>query len=204
MLEIGIQQAMESQDLSERECSASAIARAVADQLQKPTQTNSNENKLLASTGLILGNRDVWRIDPTGQFWKCHAAVAGADAYRVEELLYDKIDNGARTSGESEISSYLSKLSSDEAIRLACDCLMDRIRELLPPSSSQYEIEESDEPLSETPVLSSSSQKSSGPRLFWYGVVLHYGDTNTMKKRTKPKRRIHRGVLTPFASQSMV
>ena len=233
MIEISINEALESSSQS-GPLSSSTMARALADRLQKPTQTASNslEGKLLASTALIIGggkgrnSREIWRIDPTAQFWKCHAAVAGADSHRIEEILCDKIYDGIHRKGlkQNDISSYLHTLSSEEAIQLACDCLLDHFVELLPPSdvsedeSKDESVEQPssetvespiEEPPSSKPPLSSRPRSSSPnttakqrPRLFWYGVMLEYGDdehtstSNNKKKNSRPKRRIYNGAFT--------
>ena len=94
---------------------AGQLARFVADQLQVPTQTvgGKSGDGLLQSFCLIVGNGELWRVDPTGQFWKCQAAVIGKSAIRAEEELYKQLQN----------TTDWSSLSTEEALKLLLNCL---------------------------------------------------------------------------------
>lgn len=179
LAKLGVE-ALEMQGRTEPNVRASTVAKNLANQLQSPTQQSGGSDPLLASTAVILGNRELWRIDPTGQFWKCHAVAVGAEADRVEEILYQRLWDGAQSfHNGTTIQQYMYILTPDEALKLACDCIFERLVALLPPVSS-------------TTSSSNTTPKASDslPRVFWHAVVLDY--TN-VSKSGKPKRQVHRG-----------
>ena len=85
---------------------SSLLARKIADMLQIPTQdVSANSGRVLSSSALVIGmnevmsssdasagdttscnhyNHEIWRIDPTGQFWNCQGAAVGRGAGLVE------------------------------------------------------------------------------------------------------------------------
>lgn len=123
-------------------------------------------------------------MDPTGQFWKCHAVVLGRDADRAEEALYQKLveqqrveedDDKKDSSGTPlDLGEFLETLDSDEAVRLACDC-METI--VCPPTTN-------------------NKQPSSSPRssVHWKAVILEY---NAKDASSKPRRRTQFGAFLP-------
>ncbi|KAG7351756.1 proteasome subunit [Nitzschia inconspicua] len=69
--------------------SAKKLARDMANLLQVATQDLRKATiPLLASSLVILGQDEIWRIDPTGQFWNCHLTVIGQDSDAVETSLF--------------------------------------------------------------------------------------------------------------------
>mmetsp|Transcript_15382 Transcript_15382/g.23835 ORF Transcript_15382/g.23835 Transcript_15382/m.23835 type:complete len:149 (+) Transcript_15382:96-542(+) len=86
---------------------------------------------------------NLWRVDPTGQFWSCDAAAVGKGSGDVEKSLMQKIvawklsslkgNEGNDISVEDMLSSlsngdtvsYLGPLSVGEALKVACDCLIE-------------------------------------------------------------------------------
>lgn len=87
--------------------SASLVARHVADQLHRPTQTLS-AGPMLASSALIIENDNLWRVDPTGQFWKCRAACVGKGAQLAENYLVEHMKD---------------LMTVEESIRICHDCI---------------------------------------------------------------------------------
>mmetsp|Transcript_18682 Transcript_18682/g.28311 ORF Transcript_18682/g.28311 Transcript_18682/m.28311 type:complete len:179 (+) Transcript_18682:38-574(+) len=110
-----------------------------------PNDSQSPDNDALA----------LWRVDPTGQFWRLDASAVGRGAASVEsELLrrvrswktktnkqlqddgIDNVDDGDDGDGgdESEcdilredVRAYLGGLSVEEAVEMATDCFVDGI-----------------------------------------------------------------------------
>jgi 20S proteasome alpha/beta subunit len=67
------------------------------------------DNELrLQSQVLIWDSSSIWRVDPSGQFWKCRAAVIGRSRHRLEEIL---------------VEGWKDNMSEQEAIRLAVSCI---------------------------------------------------------------------------------
>ncbi|KAG7365858.1 proteasome subunit [Nitzschia inconspicua] len=72
--------------------SAKRLARDMANLLQVGTQDLRKATiPLLASSLVVLGQKEIWRIDPTGQFWNCHLTVIGQDSDAVEASLYQSL-----------------------------------------------------------------------------------------------------------------
>jgi len=92
-----------------------------------------------------LRGHNLWRIDPTGQFWKCHAAAVGKGAGNVEAMFLRKVEKWKRDGMETEqrrlaedqtqeleslvntltnkdVRGYFRTLSFEEAMVLACRC----------------------------------------------------------------------------------
>mmetsp|Transcript_4728 Transcript_4728/g.6844 ORF Transcript_4728/g.6844 Transcript_4728/m.6844 type:complete len:293 (-) Transcript_4728:69-947(-) len=84
----------------------SLLARHLADHLQRPTQQASGT--ILASQALIWDDSYIWRVDPSGQFWKCRAAVIGCLRHKVENLLLER---------------WKDNMTEDEALQLATECI---------------------------------------------------------------------------------
>mgnify|MGYP001104010599 CR=1 FL=1 len=88
----------------------------------------------------------LWRVDPTGQFWRLDASAIGRGCSEVEKEFIRrvkvwKMNRNGSTSGEStnyhdmpeldtsivrniDVRSYLSSLSVLDAVQLATDCLV--------------------------------------------------------------------------------
>lgn len=70
------------------------VARSLADRRQRATQ-QADEDGLLNATALVLDPRQqedgVWRVEPTGQFYSCQAAVVGRKAHVAEANLLAQV-----------------------------------------------------------------------------------------------------------------
>lgn len=143
-----------------------ALVRRIADMAQSSTQTlGSKYGRMLSSSLLAMGvqqllpnddegrNGDklcIWRVDPTGQFWKCEASAAGRGTVEVEAELLTRVqqwkkknevmpltNDGSIDNSElddqdvritnNDVRSYLSSLTEDDAVRVASDCLVNGI-----------------------------------------------------------------------------
>ena len=78
----------------------SVLARNVADIVQGTTQSiRSRAGSMLAASAIIVdtkageggGDSQIWRIDPSGQFWSCDAATVGRGAGVAEAFLLKEI-----------------------------------------------------------------------------------------------------------------
>ncbi|KAL3798817.1 hypothetical protein HJC23_004605 [Cyclotella cryptica] len=134
----------------------STLARRIADLAQSSTQSlGGKSGRMLSSSLLVVGpneertNNDdycgdddfvIWRVDPTGQFWKLDASAVGRAAINVESELLDKVrkwmkNNNKQTDSEepevdisnADTNAYLSSLSVEEAVTVANDCLVNGI-----------------------------------------------------------------------------
>jgi len=140
----------------------SLVARHVADMVQIPTQSVVDEDhpKMLASSAVLVGMEMgyddeepelpcIWRIDPTGQFFKCDMVAVGraahiAESYLIRFCLHRMLgiseeDDDKEPEDESEISmqevvdqEYLinsdiqkvcNSLSTTQALKLAYRCI---------------------------------------------------------------------------------
>jgi len=109
---------------------------------------------------------EVWKIDPSGRFWACHATALGGGADSAESYLLDQIrhnflkkrnikENKVENYEEGEefghneeeekkpviitegiVESYLNSLSSVDGMKLACECLMQAV---IPPGGWKFE-----------------------------------------------------------------
>ena len=133
------------------------LARNVADMIQIPTQSiGTRSGSMLAASALIVDAAsegcNIWRIDPTGQFWSCDAAAVGKGAGVAESFLLkeiarrmkspanvedtevdeeeeedfddDGIDDGMASLTNQDVKKFLLSLSVDEAIALAQKCVL--------------------------------------------------------------------------------
>lgn len=78
---------------------------------------------VLQSAAIIMGDHQLWRIDPTGQFWNCHAAVVGREADKVEEAIVTKLLERMATENVTDFGDFLKSLPCQKALELVCDCL---------------------------------------------------------------------------------
>ena len=89
-----------------------ALVRRIADMAQSSTQNLGGKyGRMLSSSLLAMGVQDqpqqqtnhetdqndyddklcLWRVDPTGQFWKCDASAVGRGTVEVEEELLNRV-----------------------------------------------------------------------------------------------------------------
>jgi hypothetical protein len=124
------------------------------------------------SSAVILGNDQIWRIDPTGQFWKCHAVALGRDADRAEADLYRRIMERLSSNGDDDdddVAAFLKNSTVDEVVALACECMESVLW-----------------PMKKTP------NPAAGNAIHWKAVILEYGPDVS-----KPNRLIRRGAFLP-------
>lgn len=107
---------------------AAVVARRIADQYQVLTQKKgaTNGGSILPTTCLIVDNcknRDIpssiWRVDPNGQFWQCHAVVVGRGA--TAQMEQEFMDFLTPTDGKMmvDIEHQLRQLTMEESLTLA-------------------------------------------------------------------------------------
>ena len=126
---------------SEGDWSVGGLARQCADQLQVRTQ-KADEGDVLPVAVLLVDARQIWRVDPTGQFWKFQAVASGRHAARVEQLLRDKVAASVGTSGDDDddkklssslpLRSLIANLSTQEALRIATECVVEAYETQVP------------------------------------------------------------------------
>ncbi len=115
---------------------ASSLARSLADACQIQSQ-KASEGNLLACSGLLVQDNELWRVDPNGQFWKCHATVLGRGAtIRSEEMLLNllagrntlvntsKDDEYNRTWTQVEIQDVFDQITEDDALAAATETIL--------------------------------------------------------------------------------
>jgi len=130
--------------------SSGLMARKIADMVQGATQSMTTQ--IFASGAIIMGGNDlldskntqppIWRIDPTGQFFNCHAAAVGRGAGNAEATILEHVAKYKRqlesersnldndediqslltTLTNNEVKSCLQTLSFEDATVLACRC----------------------------------------------------------------------------------
>lgn len=90
----------------------------------------------------------IWRLDPTGQFWKLDASAVGRAAINVESELLNKVRKWMMKKYEqmyleeskvdisnADMKAYLSSLNVEEAVRVANDCIINGIMSTMKRSS---------------------------------------------------------------------
>jgi len=111
------------------------LARQLADQLQVKTQKDGD---VLPVALLFIDANVIWRVDPTGQFWKFQAVASGRHAARVEQLLLEKLiiiqqdnnddddddDNKHPTPSSRKLKSIIGEMSTREALQMATECVL--------------------------------------------------------------------------------
>jgi hypothetical protein len=76
-----------------------------------------------------VGSNDIWQVDPTGQFWQCHAAIIGRAADKARSHLLELIATHASstttsTDHEHHVPlSYLNDISTRQALVIARECI---------------------------------------------------------------------------------
>ncbi|KAL3939492.1 MAG: hypothetical protein SGBAC_005798 [Bacillariaceae sp.] len=157
---------------------ASLLARHLADQLQIPTQ-NQGQTEMLASFGLLAGGNNgdgesLWRLDPTGQFWKCQAAVIGCHANKAEAILYQRLQQDMK---DDDICQSIQNMSTEDALTLLMDCLESSFP--APPPSS----------------TGGNAAASHHNTIYWQAMVQYHPSTS----KKSPRRMFQRGAFTPHA-----
>jgi 20S proteasome alpha/beta subunit len=128
-----------------------SVARQLADQQQTLTQQGGT-GRLLATIILLASESEIWRIDLTGQYWKCHAAFIGQQADIVEQLLAEKLAQSTSKKNVIErnfwtsflqtrivddvqpyanpqlLTSSLAKMSLEESVSLCATCLIEALQ----------------------------------------------------------------------------
>ena len=145
------------------------------------------------SSALIVGNNDLWTVDPNGQFWNCHVAVLGRKAGETQEAIYERIITCKKNQSNSnnntmDVEEYCHSLSTDDALKLACEC----IQQVLFPEKA----------LSAKPEAAAKL-----PKVPWHGVVIKK-KTSSSNNSNDPTSRIattitttKRGFFVPFGSK---
>jgi hypothetical protein len=177
------------------------LAHDMANILQVGTQDMRKADiPLLASSLVILGQREIWRVDPTGQFWKCHATVVGQDSDSIEQALFQTLmerdintddDTSKKQSSYtgSKIQQVLESLPFDEAMELVRGCL----ESYFLSRSKKEGLTESDSSKRSHSRIKAISQ------VYWHAVLLDYSIDGgegadeklqaTRERWRKPRRR---------------
>ncbi|GKY97503.1 hypothetical protein MPSEU_000708500 [Mayamaea pseudoterrestris] len=117
-----LQKAAESSRPSLTRLMARSFARSLADQLQQRSQ-QAGKGRLLASTAILMDDQELWRVDPTGQFFQCQVAVAGRAADKIHDELLKKLSNDAMMDGKymsrRQLHDAVNDLSINECLLLA-------------------------------------------------------------------------------------
>ncbi|KAL3773598.1 hypothetical protein ACHAWO_010794 [Cyclotella atomus] len=130
---------------------AKALVRKLADMAQSSTQSlGSKSGRMLSSSLLaigindISGNVDIWRVDPTGQFWSLDAGAVGRAAIEIEAELLNEVRQRLKKNDQekhdvkdeqqkqpdvsnTDVKTYLSSLKVEDALTLANDCIINGI-----------------------------------------------------------------------------
>ena len=102
------------------------LARRLADNQQILTQEEGH-GRILAAFAVVFTSKEIWRIDPHGQFWKCRGTVVGRDCVTAESKLLSKVEN--ENSGMS-IRGRIAAMSKDEAIELCKDSMTETLAQI--------------------------------------------------------------------------
>jgi 20S proteasome alpha/beta subunit len=110
---------------------ARSVAREAADALQTSTQLQSDV-RLLACSALVVDGNELWRVDPTGQFFLCRAAIVGRRASDIETKLQTAIleqenlkEDDAAAMYASRIREIVAGYSLEKALQLASTTLLE-------------------------------------------------------------------------------
>lgn len=131
---------------SEMWLTVGGAARRFADQQQILTQ-QGGKGRLLASSVLLMSSQELWRIEPTGQFWQCLASAVGRKSTVIEKLFFDKLlslyqkklqtkRKGSKQHFASKITEpnrqellqFLLDLSIEEVLTLCTQCIVYALR----------------------------------------------------------------------------
>ena len=84
-------------------------------------------------------NLIIWRVDPTGQFWRLHASAVGRGGIKIEAELLQHVQRWKKLEqklhqkddeddiidvSREDIRAYLGTLTVNEAIEVATDCFV--------------------------------------------------------------------------------
>lgn len=129
-----------------------------------------------------MGQGQLWRIDPTGQFWNCHAAAMGRAADKAQEELYQQLLEACGGGSPDQMVDYLRTWSSDDAIQLVSKCM----KKVLFPNAQQIM----------ATVASPIEAARLMPKIHWQGVVVDYSSS-----RRRPKKTTIREAFLPPGSE---
>ena len=128
---------------------------------------------------MIIGNRELWRIDPTGQFFDCHAVVIGNGSERVETELYEKLKKRMSSGDEYfDFENVFEELRLSEALELALECM-------------KLSIQETPNDRIAIPMI---------PTVYWQGLVIDYSAVLITDKA--PRRKFLKGQFLPQAKSA--
>ena len=129
---------------SNEEESLPMLARALADERQIATQQpgETDDSVLYNATALVFApgsdNGGLWRIDPSGQFFRCQAAIVGRQARAAEATLvrlvseqiagepFDERSSANKSPAAvdpAQLQAHLASLTVEEARRLAVQAM---------------------------------------------------------------------------------
>lgn len=120
---------------------------------------------------MVLGNEELWRIDPTGQFWKCQATAVGRNGDKAEEVLFQRLQSESKGNEKLDVCSLIQDMSTEDALSLLVECLE----------------------LTQQPKLQDTKVESTPSMTFWQAVIQdHETRPNTPRRQT-----IRRGSFLP-------
>ena len=138
---------------------------------------------------MLLGSRQIWRIDPTGQFWDCHATVLGGEADKAEEDFYKRLLEECESN--QSVPELLDSLSQEDALSIARDFLEKRMKPS-PRASKEKKSVDTDVDSKETRSDGSREPNSSSSQVYWQATILDY---SSLTKQGTPRRKSKRGVF---------
>jgi 20S proteasome alpha/beta subunit len=120
------------QELAERYIvernSACAMARRLADALQRRTQQPA-KGRVLVAAALLMDSNSIWKVDAAGQFWKLQGGAIGKYAPKIEQALLEKAESLDATDTNVDPIERIANLTSTQATALARDSIMSVYRE---------------------------------------------------------------------------
>ena len=144
---------------------------------------------VLKCSAVLLGSRQIWRIDPTGQFWDCHATVLGGEADKAEEDFYKRLSEECESN--QSVPELLDSLSQDDALSIVQDFLEKRMASS-PRAFKESNSEDTDSDSKETRSGGSPEPNLSSSQVYWQATILDY---SSLTKRGTPRRKSKRGVF---------
>ena len=138
-----------------------------------------------------MGSRKIWRIEPTGQLYDCHATVLGEDADQAEVELYRRLLEECKKERDMrgewvDVRELLDSMSQDQALIFAEDFLQSRLsKQQLPVLQTPRK------PSQSTTKLMSSHSPS---HVFWQAIIQDY---SSLTKRGGPRTTLKRGAFVP-------
>jgi len=119
-------ESIREEDQSDR---ADVLARRLADNLQLLTQQEGH-GRILAAYAVIFTDKEIWRVDPTGQFWKCHATLIGRDCTSAESKFLSKIEKREKDKKVVDPRRILKTMDKDEALALCRDSISETFADM--------------------------------------------------------------------------